>query len=524
MDIDVGTISSYQLTEEIKKAIESHVKEIDNQLVEEYNENKFSSRFKTLARKRLFSYEEFVQKAGVEKGFITFQANEKDYIRFLLAHSGKVFFSPIRAHIPYSSLKEHAHIVGKTRSGKSEFLRLLFYSLQDMSQENKRMSLVLIDPQGDLAKKVKSSHLNNDHDRLIYIAPNLKKGYVPVFNPMELEKDSELLLEKTTEFLVEAFDEMLNDQTLSDQMRTVLTPCIYTLLKRGDSSLEELQRFMLNDPGLIALGKQSDIKPHRDFFRTKFLQYKAGKERDQFARTKTAVYSRIQNLLNSPKFYHMTMGKSTVNLAETFNSGKVVIFDLSGLGGITKDAFGRFIIAKIKAIAENREIIPEEYRKPTFVFIDECQYFITRSIERTLSEMGKYGLHLILAHQYIRQLGNMAESLLSNTDLKVVFKNHESTLQKFASYLGMKVESMRKDWKKYECYIKTGERATVKIKPSDKLIKKKKYTLSEEQEKRVNHAMIKQYYKKITKTQEPKESPLEKENSNNPIYDLYLGK
>ncbi len=420
-----------------------------------------------------------------------YEETEAGYKKLLLEHNPKRFFSKVRAQVPYSSLIKHAHVTGQTGKGKSEFLRLLFYALQDYSQKKKKYSLVLIDPHGDLAKKIKNSNLNTEHKRLIYFAPTLEKGYSPVINPLQLEDKS--LIEKTTEFIVEAFDELMRDQTLSDQMRTILTPCVYTLLNKGNSDLLELQKFMMNDPSLIELGKRSPIKPHRDFFKYNFLGEKG---RDPYARTKNAIYVRIQNLLNSPKFYNMTKGKSTVNLRKALNGGKVVLFDLSGLGGITKEAFGRFLMAKIKAIASDRERIPEERRKPTFVFIDECQNFITSSIEKTLSEMRKYGLHLILAHQYVEQLHELTYAVLANTDMKVVFENHESTLNRFSSYMGMSVKEMREGWKKYECYVKVGGRKTMKFKPSSKLIRKDKYKLTEEQEKELDRYMLDKYYRK----------------------------
>ncbi|MEM7106457.1 MAG: DUF87 domain-containing protein [Bacteroidota bacterium] len=447
--------------------------------------NKFNSGIETQAEREFY--------------LNTFEYNEGDYIKALLEAKMEdllvFFYKHINVVFPFSSLQKHAHVTGQTGKGKSEFLRLLFYSLQKRSQKKRKYSLVLIDPHGDLAEKIMKSHLNKDHDRLVYFAPKLDSDRTPIINPLQLKDES--LLEKTTEFIVEAFDELMRDQSLSDQMRTILTPCVYTLLKRGNANLEDLQRFMLNDPELISLGRQSEIKPHRDFFVNNF---EGTKGRDPYTITKKAIFTRIQNLINFPMFYNMTMGESTVDLGKCLNGGKVVVFDLKGLGGVSKEAFGRFIIAKIKAIASNRERIPEERRKPTFVFIDECQNFITSSISKTLSEMRKYGLHLILAHQYIEQLGYLTGAVLSNTDMKVVFENHESTLQKFSSYMDMTVKEMRTQWKKYECYVKVGGRRTIKFKPSSKLLSKKKYSLTKEQESALRKYTLDTYYDPIGQT------------------------
>ena len=63
--------------------------------------------------------------------------------------------------------------------------------------------------------------------------------------------------------------------------------------------------------------------------------------------------------------------------------------------------------------------------------IDECQNFITSSIEKTLSQMRKFGLHLLLAHQYLGQLdSDMVGAILSNTDVKIVGRNSKETMRK----------------------------------------------------------------------------------------------
>jgi len=76
----------------------------------------------------------------------------------------------MKKHIPIRALKKHAYISGSTGSGKSEFIRLLFYRLARESMP-KKYSLVLIDPHGDLSKQIQNTKLFHRHDRLIYVDP-----------------------------------------------------------------------------------------------------------------------------------------------------------------------------------------------------------------------------------------------------------------------------------------------------------------------------------------------------------------
>lgn len=456
------------------------------------------------------------QKVVGRKDFTSiYNPNAEDYQKLLRKTTGDTFFRDKRAKFRLSSLKGHTHITGETGSGKSQFMRLLFWHVHKKILKQQNVSAVLIDVHGDLAKEIKASSLNRGNDRLIYISSTLKTGFSPIINPLQVSNAK--LIDKTTEFIAEAFDELLNNQLLSDQMRTLLIPCLRVLIKAGDKNLRDLQKFMMDDPELMKLGIVSDIPSHREFFKNKF--------RDKnYSKTKNAIYTRIQNLMNSPQFSNMTLGNNTINLSKEMNGGKIILFDLSGLGSITKEAMGRLLIAQIKAIAENRESIKSENRPTTYLFLDEAQNFLTKSIEKTLNEMRKFKLFLILAHQYVKQLGDLFYPVMSNTQTKIVFYNDDSNLSKLAGYMGLKKDEMKKKWKMYECWVKTGREEAVKIKPSNKLIRKKKHQLSSKEEKILEKRIIATYYKKLDDHTTPEIHPTQVIEFRKPLYELYLGK
>jgi hypothetical protein len=62
------------------------------------------------------------------------------------------------------------------------------------------------------------------------------------------------------------------------------------------------------------------------------------------------------------------------------------------------------IVTKIQLAALSRTDLPQEKRKPFYLYVDEIHNFLTLSFADILSEARKYGLNLILAHQYIEQL------------------------------------------------------------------------------------------------------------------------
>ncbi|MEZ4950650.1 MAG: hypothetical protein R2784_14885 [Saprospiraceae bacterium] len=80
-------------------------------------------------------------------------------------------------------------------------------------------------------------------------------------------------------------------------------------------------------------------------------------------------------MLNSEVFYNITSsGISTINLEDSVNQGKVVLFNLSKgkLGEDVSETFGRFIIAQLQSIAIRRAKLPPQFRKKIYLVIDEA--------------------------------------------------------------------------------------------------------------------------------------------------------
>ena len=93
------------------------------------------------------------------------------------------------------------------------------------------------------------------------------------------------------------------------------------------------------------------------------------------------------------------------------DEGKILILNLSKgrIGEDTSALLGAMMITKIQLAAMSRVDIPEEERKDFYLYVDEFQNFATDSFANILSEARKYHLNLIIAHQYIEQLGEVVQ-------------------------------------------------------------------------------------------------------------------
>ncbi len=393
----------------------------------------------------------------------SFQSNLEGYMAYLqknapdLAH---FFFARLSARIPESDRKRHTYLLGKSGSGKSELLKILVFAYL---RKLKYCTSIVLDPHGDLAEEIARFKENKTMDRLIYIDPYLDKygKRKPCINPLDIKDKSAQNVDIVAQALLTAFKEILNNTTLTIQMEALLVPCLTVLLKREGSTLLDLQRFMNDDKNqdLVNLGTQSNIIAHQIFFRDRFYER-------TFSITKASISTKLQSLLNSQTFYHLTVGKSTLYIDEILSSKKLVIFNLSKgqLGSDTSEAFGRFIIALIQSAILKRAQQKKSKRVPVHMYIDEFQNYISDSMEEILAESRKYGLHLTLAQQYLGQKmdTNFKRGVLANTQIKIIGMSASDSRTAIAKETGLSDEEISR-LSVGSFYIKVGNRPAFKL-------------------------------------------------------------
>jgi hypothetical protein len=121
--------------------------------------------------------------------------------------------------------------------------------------------------------------------------------------------------------------------------------------------------------------------------------------------------------------------KSSFNLRDVMDKQKILLIDLSKgqVGEMNAFLLGMILIGKILMSALSRTDISADRRKDFYLYIDEFQNFTTDSICSILSEARKYGLNLIIAHQYLGQLTKnkdtaIRDAVFGNVGTWVLFK------------------------------------------------------------------------------------------------------
>jgi hypothetical protein len=121
--------------------------------------------------------------------------------------------------------------------------------------------------------------------------------------------------------------------------------------------------------------------------------------------------------------------ESSINFRKIMDEGKILLVKLSKgrIGELNMSLLGMIVVSKLLISALEREDVPEEHRRPFYLYIDEFQNFLTDSVNQILSEARKYQLSLTLAHQFIGQLvkqgdTKIRDSIFGNVGNKAILR------------------------------------------------------------------------------------------------------
>jgi len=364
---------------------------------------------------------------------------------------------------------------------------------------NSAPALVLIDPHGDVAEQVARWPELADGKRLVYIDPALSPGKTPVFNPLDIpdaerNPDDIAIVVKQ---LIEVFPELIDGLEFTAQMRTMIGACLTVLLHVPGSTLADLMDFMDDTKNARWLGIAAEVLAgslYHDFFRREFTD----KTMDISKRgVRMRLYEALQG---NPAFFRMIAGKSSFSLEELLNRRAVVIFRLGrgDIGETTSNLIGKFIMARLKAFAFKQGRLPEADRIPVHVFVDECQNYLSESVEIILKEARKYGVHLTLAQQILGDgmSPDLLKAILGNTAVKITGKNALHTLKKIADETGADLDELQALSTGF-FHIKAGSRKGIVVRmPSHRV--KDKGAIKPEARERLRDSQVVRYYRAPT--------------------------
>ena len=299
-----------------------------------------------------------------------------------------------RFGIKEKNRRGHMYIIGKTGTGKSSLIANM--ALSDISQGN---GLAILDPHGDLAESLLHHVPKERINDVIYFNPG-ELEYPIAFNPLEnIPRDFHHLV---VSGLISVFKKIWSE-FWGPRLEHILRYSLFTLLEYPEATLLDITR-LLTEVGfrnkVLAYVKRPEI---RAFWTFEFDKY------SQWLRSEAVapILNKVGQFLTSLPLRNVVgQRKNTFSLKDVMDTEKILIVNLAKgkVGEDSSSLLGSMIVTEIFLSALSRVNIPEDKRKPFYLYVDEFHNFVTLSFADILSECRKYGLNLILAHQYINQL------------------------------------------------------------------------------------------------------------------------
>jgi hypothetical protein len=301
-------------------------------------------------------------------------------------------------HIERDDRRRHMYIIGKTGTGKTEFLKQMI--MQDIRNGE---GLAVIDPHGDLIEDI------------LRMMPPQRAEDVILFDPADTTRPMGFnMLDAATEeqrhFVVNSIIGLMyklfdpnKTGIIGPRFEHAIRNAMLTVMYKPGSTFVEVVRVltdaafvqellpMVQDP-IIRRYWTDQIAQTSDFHKSEVLDYIVSK----FGRFVTNKM--IRNIIGQ--------SQSAFNFRTVMDEGKILLVNLSKgkIGEENSSFLGLVLVPKILVAAMSRQDMSMDQRKDFFLYVDEFQNFATPDFAQILSEARKYRLNLIVANQFIGQM------------------------------------------------------------------------------------------------------------------------
>lgn len=303
-------------------------------------------------------------------------------------------------HIPFGikslDRRRHMYLLGKTGTGKSTLLKnMIIGDIMDGK------GLAVLDPHGDLVEEILDIIPEHRIKDVVYLDPSDTEFPIGL-NMLDIKPDETKDL--LADGIVNVFKKFFGD-SWGPRLEYILNYSILTLLHCQNVSLLAVLRILSDKNYRKFLLKQVDDPFIIKFWEEEFASL--GNNPRLLAEAIAPIQNKVGRFLG-PTMIRNMIGqiKSSIDLQEIMNTKKIFLVNLSQgkIGEENSSLLGAMIVTRLYSNAMQRAKMSESQRQDFYLYVDEFQNFATESFVKILSEARKYGLNLIVTHQYIDQI------------------------------------------------------------------------------------------------------------------------
>lgn len=305
----------------------------------------------------------------------------------------------------------HAWMIGKTGSGKSTLIANLIR--QDLSRGE---GLALIDPHGDLVDSVLPFVPKDRTNQVLLFAPEDREFPVS-FNVFRSGRNAHADTALLASQLVAVFRKQWAD-SWGPRLEHVLRNAILAVAPDPRATLLFLYRFLTDETlrERVVVRIKDPVVKH--FWTKEFPAYPRALQGEALS----PVLNKLGAFVTNPIVRNVVaQERSRVDFRELLDQRGILLAKLP-IGTVGEDAahlLGGLLVTGLQLAAMERRRGSPEF----WLYIDEFQHFTNDSVATLLSESRKFGLGLVLAHQYLGQLSDsVLGAVLGNVGTMLAFR------------------------------------------------------------------------------------------------------
>ncbi len=314
---------------------------------------------------------------------------------------GRVVFRQQRDQfgIHLDDLRRHLIVVGKTGSGKSNFLQNVV-----VQQIEQNRGVVLVDPHGQLIEEVlEFVPPRRTNDVILFDASD--RAFPVGFNPLIGPPGSDPTL--IADGVLTAFKNVFGfDEATAPRLLHIFRNSLLSLIGRRDASLIAVQRLLtdVNYRKSVVAGVTNPAV--QSFWLTEFDRW--------LERDRTQYLASLQNKLGAfttNERLQAILGATEkgIQLRPILDRSQILLCNLSKgtVGHDVSTLLGSLLLSSLQVAAMSRADVQEEERPDTVVVIDEFHSYLSAgntTMADALAESRKYRTSYVLSTQLLEQL------------------------------------------------------------------------------------------------------------------------
>lgn len=315
-----------------------------------------------------------------------------------------------KVYLPDEDRATHLSVIGRTGVGKSTLLHHLIRA--DIAEGR---GVAVIDPKGHLVRDILRASIPAEREDDVVVLDIADFEHPPPFNllasPGEIEHGSAVGL------LLAVFEKLYKDFH-GTRMADTFSMALQTLWEADTPTVMDVERLFEEPEYRHRLVDRVDSFVIKNFWRQ--FESRSQAQRDELA---YPVIRHMRIFYGNRYLCPIMCHPQPLNLHQLIADGKIVLVSLNvaeaKIPRSEQNLLGAVLITQIQMAAMDGAI-----RQPPFtLYIDEAQHFVTTSLPQMLAGARGWGLSVVLANQFLKQLtGEVLDAVLGSVGAVIAFQ------------------------------------------------------------------------------------------------------